>query len=164
MRGTSRLALRPEKGSPPPAQKKKQTSTKNFPLLHPALKHPAPPADFGPRERARGLTRKSREDGLIRLPGGKHVFRGIPFLLGSEDALKKSWIALSSQPASWVTHSLEIPLNQKAAYICLAQFCDWDPNERPAPGQDVVERVGQMLAEAVLVYGDGGEQRLPIRR
>ena|SRR6185369_13082596 len=41
---------------------------------------------------------------------------------------------------------------------------DWDPNERPAPGQDVIERVGQLLAEAVLVYGDGSEQRLPIRR
>ena len=32
------------------------------------------------------------------------------------------------------------------------------------PGQDVTERVGQVLAEAVLVYGDGSEQRLPIRR
>ncbi len=113
---------------------------------------------------AEGLSRASGEDGLIRLPRGKQVFRGIPFLLGPEDVTKKSRIALSSQPASWTTRSVELPLNQKAAYVCLAQFCDWDPTERPAPGEDVMERVGQLLAEAILVYADGSEQRLPIRR
>ena len=162
--GVPTLAFMLQHAGPAPASKKQQNVSDKFIPIDLSRQFTATPADFGPRERARGLTRQSREDGLIRLPGGKQVFRGIPFLLGSEDALKKSWIALSSQPASWVTHSVEIPLNQKAAYICLAQFCGWDHNERPAPGQDVVERVGQMLAEAVLVYGDGGEQRLPIRR
>jgi hypothetical protein len=124
----------------------------------------AAPADFGPRERAKGLSRQTRESGLISMPSGKRVFRGIPFLLGPEEATKKCWVALSTQTAPWSTRSLEIPLDHKAGFICLAQFCDWDQNERPAPGQDVIERVGQVLAEAVFVYGDGSEQRLPIRR
>jgi hypothetical protein len=146
------------------ATKKHQAVSDKFIPIDLSRQFTAAPADFGSRERAKELSRESREDGLIRLPGGKQVFRGIPFWLGPEDAMKKSWIALSSQTASWMTQSLEMPLNQKAGFICLAQFCDWDPNERPAPGQDVLERVGQVLAEAVLIYGDGSEQSLPIRR
>ncbi len=111
--------------------------------------------DFGPRDRA---------PGLISMPRGKQVFRGIPFWLGPDDVSKKCWVVLSSEQAAWKTSGLEIPLGQKAGFICLAQFCDWDPNERPAPGQDVIERVGQLLADAVLVYADGTQHRLPIRR
>lgn len=124
----------------------------------------ATPADFGSRDRAKGLNRETRESGLIRMPTGRRVLRGIPFLLGPGEVTEKTWIALSSQTASWSARSLEIPLGQKAGFVCFAQFCDWDPNERPAPGEDLLEKVGQVLAEAVLVYQDGSEQRLPIRR
>jgi hypothetical protein len=148
----------------PPAAKRDQTVSNKFIPIDLTTQFTAAPADFGSRERAKGLIREAPENGLISLPRGKHVFRGIPFLLGPEDATQKCWIALSSQPALWATRSIEIALDQKAGFVCVAQFCDWDPNERPAPGRDVLERVGQVLAEAAMVYGDGSEQRLPIRR
>src|SRR6266516_3082798 len=147
-----------------PGTKNKQTVSDKFVPIDLTRRFTATPADFGPRERAKGLSGETRESGLISMPRGHRVFRGIPFLLGPEEATKKCWIALSSQTASWSMRSVEIPLNQKAGFLCLAQFCDWDQNERPAPGQDVLEKVGQVLAEAVLVYGDGSELRLPIRR
>ncbi len=125
----------------------------------------ASPKDFGPRERARELGRGSERDGLIRTPGGARVFRGIPFLLGSDDAQAKSWIVLTNRPASWAKSSVEIPLRQKADYVCAAAFCDWDENETPPSAvEDVVEKVGECLANAVLVYEDGNERSLPIRR
>src|SRR3989442_280393 len=128
-----------------PVKKRDEAVSNKFTPIDLSRYFTATPSDFGPRERAKGLSRDDREDGLIHLPTGKHMFRGIPFLLGPEDAQKKSWIALSSQATSWVTRSLEIPLRQKANFVCLAQFCDWDQNERPAPGRDVLERVGQVL-------------------
>src|SRR5690348_10506389 len=88
----------------------------------------ATPADFGSRDRAKGLSRETRESGLIRMPTGRRVLRGIPFLLGPGEVTEKTWIALSSQTASWSARSLEIPLGQKAGFVCFAQFCDWDPN------------------------------------
>src|SRR6266851_2497516 len=163
--GVPTLAFMLQKSSAsPPETKKDQTVSDKFVPMDLTRHFTATPADFGPRDRAKGLSRETRESGLISMPRGKRVFRGIPFLLGPEEATKKCWIALSSRTASWSTRGLEIPLDQKAGFICLAQFCDWDQNERPAPGQDVMEQVGQILAEAALVYGDGSEQRLPIRR
>src|SRR5712692_4909157 len=163
--GVPTLAFMLQKSSAsPPETKKDQTVSDKFVPVDITRHFTATPADFGPRDRAKGLSRETRESGLISMPRGKHVFRGIPFLLGPEETTKKCWIALSSQTASWSTRGLEIPLGQKAGFLCLAQFCDWDPNERPAPGEDLLEKVGQVLAEAVLVYGDGSEQRLPIRR
>ena len=163
--GVPTLAFMLQKSSTAPRETKKdQTVSDKFVPMDITRHFTATPADFGPRDRAKGLSREVRESGLIAMPKGKRVFRGIPFLLGPEEATKKCWIALSSRTASWSTRGLEIPLDQKAGFICLAQFCDWDQNERPAPGQDVIERVGQVLAEAVLVYADGSERRLPIRR
>src|SRR5207245_3423584 len=107
--------------------------------------------DFGPRARARELGRGSEHDGYIRTPGGVQVFRGIPFLLGSEDAEAKSWIVLTTRPTSWAKSSIEIPLEQKADFACLAAFCDWDENEMPPPDvEDIVEKVVERLADAVL--------------
>src|SRR5712692_8966082 len=165
--GVPTLAFMLQKSSAAPASpttKKDQTVSDKFVPMELTRHFTATPADFGPRDRAKGLSRETRESGLISMPRGHRVFRGVPFLLGPEEATKKGWIALSSQTASWSMRSLEIPLGQKAGFLCLAQFCDWDPNERPAPGEDLLEKVGQVLAEAVLVYGDGSEQRLPIRR
>jgi hypothetical protein len=118
---------------PSPAGKEDQTVSDKFIPMDLTRYFTAAPADFGPRERAIGLSRESRETGLISMPRGTRVFRGIPFLLGPEEATKKCWVALSSQTAPWSKRSLEIPLDHKASFICLAQFRDWDPHER-SPG------------------------------
>ena len=120
--------------------------------------------DFGPRDKAKGLNPRSARDGLIRMPSGKQTLRGVPFLLGPEDTRTKSWIVLDQNGSAWSTASCEIALHHKASFICLAQFCDWDPNENPPPNEDVIERVGQQLGKAVLVYQDGQETSLPLRR
>ncbi|HXP11855.1 MAG TPA: hypothetical protein VN828_25330, partial [Acidobacteriaceae bacterium] len=116
-------------------------------------------SDFGPREQARDMGGPSRQDGLIHTPSGKQNFRGIPFLLGSEGSQARSWILLSRK-----AETVDVVVDQKAGSICLAQFCDWDPNETPIPEQDVFEQVGQHLADIVFVYDDGREETVPIRR
>src|SRR6476620_11572015 len=115
--------------------------------------------DFGPRE----MIRSHSADGLIRTPSGKQQMRGIPFLLGSGDVRQKSWIALSTQAAPWTSASIAIPIGRKSPFVCLAQFCDWDDHELHPSGVEDIERVGQLLAEAVFRY-DGGESVIPIRR
>ena len=117
-------------------------------------------ADFGPRDPMRPRV----ADGLIRTPAGRQQMRGIPFLLGGGDVRRKSWVALSSRPAPWNAASVEIPLGRKAGFVCLAQFCDWDEHELRPAGVEDIEQVGQVLADAVLRYEDGGETMLPIRR
>ena len=124
----------------------------------------ASPADFGPRENAKSLCGGSRQDGLIRTPAGKQELRGIPFLLGSEGTTEKKWLVLSKKNSSWSKPSLDIPVNQKVSFLCLAGFCDWDENESPLPGQYVIEKVGQPLAEVVLIYDDKTEKSLSVRR
>ena len=119
--------------------------------------------DFEPRSQAKKMGVASPKDGLLHTPSGKQTFRGVPFQLGPEGA-QKCWIALSRRKDTWVTEAVEMPVNQKAGSICLAQFCSWDGNETPAPGQDAQERVGQHLADLVCVYEDASEAVLPIRR
>ena len=121
-------------------------------------------SDFGAREQAKELGATAAKDGLIRTPAGKQTFRGIPFWLGPEGIKKKAWVVLSKRNSTWTKQSVEISVERKASFLCLAGFCDWDENENPAPNQDVIEKVGQSLAEAVLVYEDGTEKTLPIRR
>lgn len=116
-------------------------------------------SDFGPRDRARDMGGPSKQDGLIHTPSGKQNFRGIPFLLGPEGSQAKSWILLSQR-----AETVDVVVGQKAGSICLAQFCDWDPNETPIAEQDVYEQVGQRLADLVIVYDDGREETMPIRR
>jgi len=116
-------------------------------------------SDFGTRDQMRFRS----GDGLIRTPGGKQQLRGIPFLLGPGDVRRKSWVALSTRPTAWTASSVEVLIGRKAHFVCLAQFCDWDDHETRPTGIDDVERVGQLLAEAVLRYEDG-ENVLPIRR
>jgi hypothetical protein len=120
-------------------------------------------AEFGARSHARGLT-GAAEDGLIRIPSGAQRFRGIPFQFGSEGVHSRNRIALSTSGDAGAGRRVNIPVHGTAKFVCLAGFCDWDENETPAEGADVFEQVGQHLADAVVVYGDGSEQRFPIRR
>src|SRR5574341_1155535 len=64
-------------------------------------------ADLGPKDRAKDLSPQSERDRLIRTPGGKRVFRGIPFGLGPEGAGEKRWIALSRARNPWSARSEE---------------------------------------------------------
>jgi hypothetical protein len=125
-------------------------------------------SDVGSREQAKELKGKSKQDGLIRTPGGPQVFRGLPFLLGPAGVRSKSWLVLSNITKPWATAGVEIPMPRvlgKTGYLCLAAFCDWDPNETPPDHvEDAREKVGQLLAQATLVYEDGGSHVLPVRR
>jgi hypothetical protein len=116
----------------------------------------ATPTDLGPRFSSTSEPR--------RRSGGKQQLRGIPFLLGPPGADQKSRLVLTTRPHGWATRRVEIPLAKTAAYLCLVQFCDWDENESHPAGVEVMEKVGQHLADAVLVYEDGDEKALPIRR
>ena len=120
--------------------------------------------DLGPRDAAKHLSSGSQTDGLLRAPSGSQRFRGIPFQLGHAGVRQKSWIILSRSRRPGSVSSVEIPVTGRAAYICLAQFSDWDTNETPPPGADVLERVGQVLGELTLLYSDGSRQTVPIRR
>src|ERR1051326_545070 len=120
--------------------------------------------EFGTRERPRMIGEEAGRVGLVRVVSGKRSLQGIPFWLGPEEAEKRSWIVLSTKPSPWASKRVEIPLQQAAHYICLASFCDWDRNEAPLPGQDAFEQVGQVLANVILIYEDGSQHTLPIRR
>lgn len=120
--------------------------------------------DFGPHDRAKGFGGDSARDGLVRMLGGSQTLQGIPFELGPEGVVKKSWLALSTQARSWASRSETVPIAHNARFVCLASFCGWDANETPPAVNDAMERVGQRLADVILVYEDGSEQKLPIRR
>lgn len=121
--------------------------------------------EFGPRQLSAYLRSKtSPEDSLIRVPGGKRNLQGIPFLLGPEESDSKSWIVLNAKSVSGAQPRVEIQLNQKACFLCLASFTDFDENESPQPGELLVPKLGQRLADVTLVYEDNGTRALPIRR
>lgn len=103
-------------------------------------------------------------DGLARLPRGSKALRGIPFLLGPPGASSKSWLGVTTRERGWGASSVEVPLDHNAHFVCFAHFCDWD-SERTHPATvDDIESLGEHLADAVLVYADGSEQRHPVRR
>jgi hypothetical protein len=158
------IGQRTSVGAAAATQLPETTSAAKFTPLDLASHFTASSVDFGPREKAKGLSSDAKGDGLVRMPGGKQTFRGIPFLLGSNDTKRKSWIALDVRSSSWAVTSCEIALQKKAGFICIAQFCDWDENEDPPPHQDILEKVGQRLADIIFVYEDGTESALPLRR
>ena len=120
--------------------------------------------DWGPQEQARRLSKASAKDQLVRTPSGSVALRGIPFLLGPEAVREKSWIAVSRRGASWTTSEIEIPVNATARYLTLASFCDWYEKEFFAPGEEAVDLVGELLAQATLIYEDQTQHDTPIRR
>lgn len=84
------------------------------------------------------------------ITSGSEGLWGIPFKLRSER--QAGMILLGTTPVS-------IAIEQKATYVCVCHFCA--PGRQPTGAQ---EQVGEKLAEYVLVYADGSEQRVPIRR
>ncbi|MGH9327759.1 MAG: hypothetical protein ACRD2B_13905, partial [Terriglobia bacterium] len=121
--------------------------------------------EFGPRDRARAsLGGESAKDGLVRVPFGKCRLQGAPFWLGPEGVDNGSWIALSTESRPHTARSLEINIGQKAHFICLASFCDWDPNETPPVDNDAFEQVGEELGRCFLIYEDASHNALSIRR
>ncbi|HSB17798.1 MAG TPA: CehA/McbA family metallohydrolase, partial [Bryobacteraceae bacterium] len=124
----------------------------------------ASPRDLGPHDAARGLSDASAGDRLIRTLHGRQQLRGVPFELGPSDPAQKAWIVLSRRAAPGLAPRAELAVGAMANYLCLAQFCNWDEAERPAPGADPIERVGEVLAEVGLVYEDGSRHSVPIRR
>jgi hypothetical protein len=120
----------------------------------------ASPRSFGPRAQAREMG----TDELIRTPAGERNFWGVPFRLGAEGLEEKRWLVLSTGASQTVVRSLVIPVHQRANFVCTAAFCDWDPNENPQPGAEVIEQVGQLVAEVTLTYADGREEKMPRRR
>ena len=120
--------------------------------------------DLGPRPKARGLGGESARDGLIRTPAGDQHLRGIPFRLGPESSRDKRWLMLSAQPSLNSTRSVQIPVQQRANFLCMTSFCDWDKNQDAPPDIDVFEQVGQRLGQIILVYEGGVEKSFPVRR
>ena len=122
--------------------------------------------EYGPQEQAMGMGGVTGKDGLIRTPAGRQNFQGIPFLLGPEGLEEKRWLALSNRPKPWFTHTVDIHVGKQAAFLCVAAFCDWDENENTASSDPdvVMEKVGQQLAQAVLLYDNGERKELAIRR
>jgi hypothetical protein len=119
--------------------------------------------DFGPRVWARGLGGPAAKDGVIRTFAGKQVVRGIPFQCGPGGVEEKTWVVLSARVGVGV-RTVEIPFSQRVRFLCVAAFSDVNENEASPPGKTVIDKVGQHLADVVLVYEDGGEQVIPIRR
>ena len=120
--------------------------------------------DFGTSEAAWNLGGDCAKDFLIRVPGGKRHLQGIPFTLGPGDVDQKSWVVLSTKPSPAAVARVEIPLQQKAYFLLLASFTDFDENESPGPGMDAFQKVGQHLADVTLIYEDNGTHAVPIRR
>jgi len=164
-----RLTLLTE-GTPSPADggpgESDQSSAAKFTPVDLSRYFNCSPTDYGPQEQAKKMSGDTGKDGLIRTPAGRQNIQGIPFLLGPEGLESKRWLALSDRPKPWLVRSIDIPVRKKASHVCLVAFCDWDENEiAPSLDPDLpVEKVGQRLAEAVLVFEDGTEKALPIRR
>ncbi len=118
--------------------------------------------DFGPRPWARN--EPDITDNLIRPPAGARRLRGLPFELSREGIDHKSWAVLSTRQQPWTSQRLEITLNATARFLCLAQFCDWEPQEFDPASPDDMESIGATLADATLLYDDGSTHAFPIRR
>src|SRR5262245_154904 len=103
-------------------------------------------------------------EGLARLPRGSQELRGIPFRLGPDGREARVWLSLCARSGGPGARSVEVPIDRTAHFICFAHFCDWESAATPLPTVDDVERLGEELADAVLVYTDGSEHRQPIRR
>jgi hypothetical protein len=152
-------------GAPPQRAQAASSNRAKFTPLDCTAHFNASAADLGRREQAKDLTAEGARDALVRTPSGSQRFRGIPFELGpGSEPARKAWIALARANKSWTASRLEIPVGRAATFLCLAQFCDWDPSEKPEPDSGAFEKAGQELARLTLVYEDDAEHAHPIRR
>ena len=150
---------------PAPAAQAASSSPAKFTPLDCASYFNTSAVDLGRREQAKDLSIEGERDALVRTPSGSQHFRGIPFELGpGREPARKAWIALARSDRPWASAHLEIPVGRAAQFLCLAQFCDWDPNERPEPGSSAFEKVGQELARLTFVYEDESQHSQLIRR
>ena len=115
--------------------------------------------EFGPRAGAR-----TPGGELIQTPAGEQELQGIPFRLGPPGVDAKAWVVLSARAHPWASRAVEIPIGRTAGFLCLAQFCDWDPADLTPEDADSIEKIGDRLGDAVLVYEDGEERATPVRR
>jgi hypothetical protein len=162
--GAGISALRLVVGGLAPSPARPQDRAGKFTPIDCSRYYTASPADFGPPDPAVTPGGPSAAGQPIRTPAGNHAFRGIPFEFGRAGDGEKSWIALSTSARPWSVSSVEIPIRRKAAFLCFTQFCDWDESERSPKGVEEFEKAGELLAEVVLLYEDGTEERKPIRR
>ncbi len=110
------------------------------------------------------------EDGagqsIATLPAGSQRFWGIPFDLGPDDASAKSLLVVG---AGGSEETANIPAGGKAAYVVFAHVCDSKASATVA-GQTAdyvnpaVTAPGEHLADYVIVYEDGGEECVKVRR
>jgi hypothetical protein len=120
--------------------------------------------DFGAHEEARQAGGESAKDGFVRAPFGRQSLRGLPFELGPGGLDARQWVRLSTRKGPATIPRIEVPLDQPARFVCLAAFCDWSAPRVDRGGEEAPDALGQTLAEAVLLYADGTEKRLPLRR
>lgn len=90
------------------------------------------------------------------LPSGSRRLRGIPFELVAAGAPHR-WI--------WVSHPVSLPVQRAARYIVFAHACPLAADEPSGtPEIEFMARAGEELARFVIVYGEGDEQTVTIRR
>ncbi|MGQ9632390.1 MAG: CehA/McbA family metallohydrolase [bacterium] len=100
---------------------------------------------------------------LQELPGGQQSFWGVPFDLGPGEGGGKCWVVLGPGLCKDVT----VPLSGKASFILFSHFCNSSPKTEDGSydfGVGTVTKPGQHLADYILIYEDGTEERHPIRR
>ncbi len=99
---------------------------------------------------------------LNKLPAGRQIFWGIPFVLGPLEG--KCWVSVDRQQPDQT-----IRVSARATYIVIAHFCDesHDPEGKRQPvdyNPGEVTRPGEHLADYTFIYVDGSDYRRPIRR
>ncbi|MBM3279532.1 MAG: CehA/McbA family metallohydrolase [Candidatus Handelsmanbacteria bacterium] len=95
---------------------------------------------------------------LKRLPAGKCLFWGIPFELG-EAGQAKSLVVAATGAGRGVPARVRIPVGRRARRLLLAHVC------APIRGQYAsLEGTGEGLGSYRLIYSDGSEAELPLRR
>ena len=103
---------------------------------------------------------------IAALPGGEQRFWGVPFDLGPADADANGILVAGANGSE---EAATIPVEGSASYLIFAHLCDSRARSTVA-GQTsdyvnpVVTAPGERLANYVMVYEDGGEEGVTVRR
>lgn len=100
----------------------------------------------------------------LRTPTGLNRLRGIPFLFGDRRNGGRDWLAISKAGQQGARERVEISVRRPAAFVCLAQFCDWPSERGNSPDPERFEPIGEVIATVIFAYGDGTEEVFPVRR